>query len=189
MKSAMLALFLCLCCAVCAAQRLEVAAGYLNQGSHTVDGSGFDTNGGRADAAVSLVRGFSAVGEFAGSRGANIGGTSYGSTVMTYLGGLRFSRVSGGYGPAERPRRGQIFAQLLLGGAHASDGVFVSNGKTASSANGFAIAAGGGIDLGLCHRLALRVLQADYLQTRLPNLSGGFQNHFRIGAGLVLQLR
>lgn len=81
------------------------------------------------------------------------------------------------------------FAQALFGGTHASDGVFPSGSSTSSTADSFALSAGGGVEIGLCRRLSLRAVQADYLYTRLPNLADNYQNSFRIGAGVVVRLR
>jgi hypothetical protein len=45
------------------------------------------------------------------------------------------------------------------------------------------------MEVGLKHGISLRLLQADYLYTRLPNLYDNYQSNFRLGAGVAFQLR
>lgn len=37
--------------------------------------------------------------------------------------------------------------------------------------------------------LSLRLFQADYLYTRLPNLNDNYQSNFRLGAGVVIAVK
>jgi hypothetical protein len=77
------------------------------------------------------------------------------------------------------------FAQALFGGGRLD----ASRASVQAGENGFAMALGGGLDIGLNHRFAVRAVQAEYLMTRFPN-SGGVgvtQNNFRISAGLVFR--
>jgi opacity protein-like surface antigen len=53
-----------------------------------------------------------------------------------------------------------------------------------ASTNGFAWGLGGGLDYNVSHRIAIRVIQADYLRTRLSN---SWFNDARIGVGLVVK--
>jgi peptidoglycan-associated lipoprotein len=99
---------------------------------------------------------------------------------MTYLLGPRVTHKAG-HGTT-------VFAQTLFGGAHGFDGYFPTATSSSSSANSFAFSAGGGVDLRLSQRIALRVLQADYLYTELPNARGDRQNNPRIGGGIVVRL-
>jgi hypothetical protein len=72
------------------------------------------------------------------------------------------------------------FANAQLGGVHVTPGFpFV-----AGAANAFALKAGGGIDISITCRVAIRVIEADYLLTRLNSTS---QNNFRLSAGIVLR--
>ncbi|WP_348270051.1 hypothetical protein P8936_06375 [Edaphobacter paludis] len=57
-----------------------------------------------------------------------------------------------------------------------------------SSANGFALQVGGGLDLRLGHHLAFRPIQANWLRTQLPNGSSNKQDTMQLGAGLVFRL-
>jgi opacity protein-like surface antigen len=66
-----------------------------------------------------------------------------------------------------------------------------------NSATAFAMAFGGGLDIGLSDRFAIRPAQVDYLYTRfnavdalttgLANTSTGHQNSFRYSGGIVIR--
>jgi len=96
-----------------------------------------------------------------------------------------------------------VFGHGLFGAAHSSLGAGltlpivggISTGVT--SANAFAMALGGGLDLNLTKHFAIRAVQADYLYTRfnaldaltfgLSTSSSGHQNSFRYSAGIVFR--
>ena len=95
------------------------------------------------------------------------GGATF--NTYSYLGGPRFSyRKSGRVVP---------FAQIMFGGARGTLGGTAGSGAT----NGFAFSAGGGVDLGLTRRLALRP-QLDYIGMRF---SGNTVNTVRGSIGIV----
>jgi hypothetical protein len=71
----------------------------------------------------------------------------------------------------------------------------ISTGLT--SANAFAMAFGGGVDIGVSRHFAIRAIQADYLRTQFSatdaiitglssSLNGG-QNSYRASAGIVFR--
>jgi outer membrane protein OmpA-like peptidoglycan-associated protein len=90
------------------------------------------------------------------------------------------------------------FAQLLVGGAYASN-VFISGCTGSYSCQplaydwAFAVLAGTGFDIRINHYLAIRPIQAEYLLTHLTNPtlpSGserGWQNNGRFSSGIVLR--
>ncbi len=165
----------------------QFSVGYLYQGSQPALGNGrFGMNGGRADVLFPLRRHFGLVGEFSGAHTNSVPGAGTGLTLVTYMAGPRFSMPlrRGGEAHPIVP-----FAQLLLGGVHGSEGLFPHGSTMSNSANSFAMSAGGGLQVGMSRRLSLRLVQAEYLYTRLPNLFDNYQNSYRIGAGLVLRLR
>lgn len=99
--------------------------------------------------------------------------------------------------------RSAVFAHALFGEARSSLGAGVSvpiiggisTGLT--SANAFAMAFGGGIDIGLTRHLAIRAVQVDYLRshfnttdaltTGLSSNLGNWQNSFRYSTGIVFR--
>lgn len=73
------------------------------------------------------------------------------------------------------------FAQVLFGIARQR--VETSSGRITD--NGFAMTTGGGLDYNLNQHLAVRLVQADYLLTRI---GGSQQNSSRLAFGVVLKL-
>jgi opacity protein-like surface antigen len=72
------------------------------------------------------------------------------------------------------------FVHALFGGAHVSAGF--QGGST--TANGFAYAIGGGLDLNASKNVAIRIAQFDYFGTRIQSET---QKNFRYSAGIVLK--
>jgi outer membrane protein OmpA-like peptidoglycan-associated protein/opacity protein-like surface antigen len=155
-------------------------------------------NGGSTSIAFNLNRYIGLVGDFGGFDDSEIrlaaSGATPSSTVdssgtaYTYLIGPRLS--------LRNHERFTPFAQVLLGGIHASD-VIASSACTGAgctvlpSENSFALTAGGGIDLKVSQHFALRLVQAEYLMTGFENSSTGAnatQNDMRLSSGIVFRL-
>jgi opacity protein-like surface antigen len=99
--------------------------------------------------------------------------------------------------------RSAVFAHALFGEAHSSlgagVGVPIIGGISSdiTSANAFAMAFGGGIDIGLTRHLAIRAVQVDYLRsqfnatdaltTGLSSSLSNRQNSFRYSTGVVFR--
>ena len=87
------------------------------------------------------------------------------------------------FGPQFSLRRNPSFTpfmHVLLGGIHASRGYLgISQPKT-----DFAAAFGGGFDVKVHNKLAIRVLQAEYIVTPFLNQR---QDNIRLSAGIVLR--
>jgi len=99
--------------------------------------------------------------------------------------------------------RSAVFAHALFGEAHSSLGAGVGIpiiggiSTDITSANAFAMAFGGGIDIGLTRHLAIRAVQVDYLRTQfsasdalttgLSSSLGNRQNSFRYSTGIVFR--
>lgn len=88
------------------------------------------------------------------------------------------------FGPRVNLRRDRVtrFAQVLLGGLLASDGI-----GHLGPENHFAMTAGGGIDSQLAKHIALRVVQAEYFMTKFPEGLNNRQSNFRFGTGIVFR--
>jgi hypothetical protein len=80
--------------------------------------------------------------------------------------------------------------QGLAGAVHGFDGQFPNNsGTLLNSATNLAVLVGGGLDLELNNRLAVRAGQVDYGLNHLPNNVNNSENLLRVSAGVVLRLR
>jgi peptidoglycan-associated lipoprotein len=139
----------------------------------------FSMNGANARASVRLAGGFSAVGEFGGEFSSDVNGTGEDLTLYSYLFGPRYT--------VRKWERWQPFAQLLVGGAHASGTFEPSVSGTSGSYNAFAMVAGGGLDINLTKRIGIRAVEADYYLTLFPNGVNGHQNNLRIAAGVYFR--
>lgn len=160
-------------------ERMEVGANYnLVRTNAPPGGCGcFTMNGASGWFGYRLDRNWEVVGEVGGEHASNIDGTAAGFTLTTFLGGLRYFPHPG--------HRMMPFVQLLQGGAHASGALTPGTSGLPGSANGFAFAPGGGVDVKLKDHFAVRVVQVDYLLTRINNGGNDHENNLRIGFGVV----
>lgn len=158
-----------------ATPKADLALGYLFTRLNPGDGfDGFNTHGGFASLAFNLNPRWGLVTEFTGSgysRDTGMGDES--GKTFSYLFGPRYSW--------RRWPRAVPFVQTLLGGFRASE--------SGSSANAFAWTAGGGVDWIATPRFGIRLFQADYLLTNLPEVGGdrGVQHNFRLGTGILFR--
>jgi outer membrane protein OmpA-like peptidoglycan-associated protein/opacity protein-like surface antigen len=153
-------------------------------------------NGGSTSIAFNFNRYLGLVGDFGGFDNSEIRLTGANSpsvvdssgTAYTYLLGPRLSFRNHG--------RITPFAQVLAGAIHAGP-VTASSGCTGGGCtvlpaeNTFAMTAGGGLDLTLSRHFALRLVQAEYMMTRLDSVSTGAsasQNDMRLSSGIVFRL-
>jgi hypothetical protein len=155
--------------------------------------------GWQISAAGNLYRRIRLVGDFGGqSRRTDLIAEGQHVRVKTYqfLWGPQFTW---------RRQRATLFTNTVLGVAAAH--YVTSSGDSAHPENvlavdyGFGAALGGGVDVNLGRRLAIRAFQADYILTHLrpdepqfspilqlvPNI-GYWQNNFRLGFGLVVKV-
>jgi Outer membrane protein beta-barrel domain len=151
------------------------AYSYIRAGSADI-GGGFNLNGGSASLAYNFSDRFSLIGDFGAYRFGDLP-SGLSSNLYSYLFGPRYT--------VRRSHRLVPFAQVLLGGAR----VTASSGSINAGENAFAASFGAGVDMPLHHQISLRLLQADYLLTRFPNLNGNSatENHVRISAGIVFR--
>jgi Outer membrane protein beta-barrel domain len=97
--------------------------------------------------------------------------------------GIKVNTETLTYGPVISYRKHPSvvpFGHVLLGAVRGSSD-YLDISKPAVH---FAVAAGGGIDVKVTDRVALRLIQADYLMTRF---SSSRQDNIRLSAGIVLR--
>ena len=157
--------------------RFEASADYsfirANAGNSN---GGFNLNGGSGSFAYNFTDRFSVLADFGAYRFSGLP-VGLNSTMYTYLFGPRISlRKSSHVTP---------FGQVLLGGGRLN----ASSGGVDAGENGFAMAAGGGVDIGFRSHMAIRLIQAEYLLTRFPSVNGvsAEQNDMRLSAGIVFR--
>ena len=160
--------------------RFDLAMGYnlVRANAPPADCGCFTMNGGFAAVQANLSPWLGIAGEFSGGHASNISSLGQDLTLSTFMGGPRISWSHYRYVP---------FGEFLVGGAHGGDSYFPTSISSATSANTFAYATGGGLDINLNERLALRVADARFLHTSLPNGVNGTQRQLQIEAGLVIR--
>jgi outer membrane protein OmpA-like peptidoglycan-associated protein len=142
----------------------------------------FNWHGLTGSLAGNINRWFSLVGDFGAYRIKDLPPSITGS-AYTYLFGPQFSHRGQHWTP---------FVHALFGGATLAD-IQVSTTPSPSaffnrsfSANSFATALGGGVDVNFNKHIGVRLFQAEYLMTRFTDGNGNKQNNLRAAAGLVL---
>ena len=95
-----------------------------------------------------------------------------------------------------RSDKATAFLHALVGGAKFNTGLpsdIPPAFGAKNSDNGFAWAVGGGVDVNAGNKVAIRIIQVDYLSSKLlfstvPGVSAPRQHNFRIGGGIVFRL-
>jgi outer membrane protein OmpA-like peptidoglycan-associated protein len=159
-----------------------------------------EMHGGSSSLAYNVNSHVGLVFDFAGFRvdslELNSPGAGFGTSRTVNIGGSVFSLLFGPRVSFRNHERLTPFLQVLGGGVRASQ--INIEGCTAltfgcaplSEETVLALTAGGGLDLRMTHRIALRLFQAEYLGTRFrdpSSLTGdhGWQNNVRLSAGIV----
>lgn len=162
--------------------RVEVAVGYTGVRTNEPPGNCgcFVANGASASVAYNFNQWIGIVGNFGGVHTGNASSTGLDLTLLSYLFGPRVSY--------RKNEKVTPFGQFLLGGAHGSGTLNSGRSGGSSSANAFAMTLGGGLDVKVNRRFAVRAFQLEYFRTEFPNAVNGRQNIFRFGAGVLMRL-
>jgi len=142
----------------------------------------FWLQGGGVDGAVTFWKGLGIAATFTGDHASNV---TPGVDVnkISFMAGPRYTYTA--WGTAGEKPRFQIYGQGLFGGVHGFDGVYPTSSGVESTASSFAIQAGGGVNIFLTRHIGVRVVEASYIRTELPNDGNDTQSDLRLGAGLV----
>jgi len=150
----------------------DVFAGY--SFLHT---DGANTHGWNASFAPEVTDRLDLVMDAAGHYGSeDVGGTPVDVDTHSLLFGLRYGS------PKRTPVR--PFVHVLAGLLRVGVGVSVLGVSVSDAEWGFSLGGGGGVDLRLSDRLALRLVQADYLSAWIAEERGDL---FRLSTGLVIR--
>lgn len=156
------------------APKVEIFGGYSYLRATSGD-LGINLQGWNASVAVNANSWFGIEANFSGNYGSPISDSVLLSNtkVHTFLFGPRI---------VHRGERVQPHAHVLIGGAHARSDVagFFDVGQSA-----LAFALGGGADIKVNNRLAIRLAQLDWIRTRF---AGETQDNWRFSTGIVIRL-
>jgi hypothetical protein len=159
----------------------------------------FNANGGGGQFVYNFTKWIGAAVDLGAVTNGSIHSTSIDATVINFVAGPRFTYhnhsrfipfgqvlFGGAYSTASVP------VNLLSGGAVIPPGIVLPPGVPVSarlnaSNTGFAMFAGGGLDIKVTKHMAFRPIGADYYLTRIPSLLTGNRtnrNNFRYSAGV-----
>jgi opacity protein-like surface antigen len=159
--------------------RLDLAVTYISGNSLKANSNeNFWMQGGSIQIGANAWRGWGIAADITGSHSGSIGAS-----------GIPISLVTATFGPRYRwhaGRRFSLYGQGLIGEANGFGSIFPTPAGSQSGANSFALQTGGGVDYRLSDRFAIRVLDAAWLRTQLPNATDNVQNNLRLGAGIVI---
>lgn len=142
----------------------------------------FWLRGGSADAAFTFFHGLGAVLNFTGEHASNIA-PAVNLGKIAFMAGPRYTVRAGS------KHENRVFIESLFGGVHAFDSVFPLSTGVASSANSFSLQVGGGYDVDISKGFAIRVFEADYVRTSLPNGGNDVQNHLHLAFGVSYHIQ
>ena len=98
--------------------------------------------------------------------------------------GPRYTWNWGRITPTVTTRRGGIFAEARAGYVFATSGAYPVQGRVQNQAAALTYLGGGGLNVHVNERFDLRLLQASYVRSQLPNGGTNRQNSIRLGAGI-----
>ena len=161
---------------------LEVTVMYQAVRVNPVSGSGAWLQGGSVQVGAQFWRGLGEFAEIAGAHNASFSSNGVGLDLVTATFGPRYTW-------AYPHSRISAYGQALAGEAFGINSVFPGTAGATDNANGLAFVVGGGVNYALQHHVALRLIQADWLRTQLPNATTNVQNNLRLGAGLTMHFK
>ncbi len=97
----------------------------------------------------------------------------------------QFSLVAGPRYTLKNKAGVTFYSEALFGFVHASDSVFPTGSTVSSSASSFAMQFGSGLNLPVTKHLGWRVVEADYIGTKLPNNGDNYQGDWRFSTGIT----
>lgn len=92
------------------------------------------------------------------------------------------------FGPRYRwhaEKKISVYGQALVGEANGFRSIFPVGTAGLSSSNSLALQLNGGVDYRLKQHYSVRLIDAGWGRTQLPNGTNNVQNHLRLGAGFV----
>lgn len=139
--------------------------------------AGGDFHGWNTSITGNVTKRFGIVADFNGNYGSELGLVRIKQTAHSFLFGPRFS--------LSRGKRLTPFVYALVGVTRFQESATISGQKLSQSDTGFSSALGGGLDVKVNDRVAIRAFQIDYFR---PNFFGEAHNRGRLAFGIVLHL-
>jgi hypothetical protein len=116
----------------------------------------------------------------AGEHASKVAGGPFDLSTVTTVFGPRYTIVH---------NKTALYGETLIGESHGFDSYFPNKNGATNSFNTFALQIGGGVDLRLRPRIAIRALQINWLRTNFPNATTNVQNSLQFGGGIIFRLQ
>jgi hypothetical protein len=164
--------------------QIDVAITYVTERAKvaSVDCGCFWLQGGGMNAAVTVYRGLGVAANLTGGHASNIAN------------GVELDKVSFMMGPRYTYRRtnwfghgsggSSVFAEGLIGGVHGFNTVVPTANGVVGAASSFVFQVGGGVEVPLRKGIGIRLIEADYVRSTLPNNGNNTQHDLRLAAGI-----
>jgi peptidoglycan-associated lipoprotein len=161
----------------------DLAVTYTTERSNVVPGGGqFWLQGGSIDGALTFVHGFGLALNTTGDFNSRIA-PGVGLVDLSAMAGPRYTRRLGIGAKHET----WVFGEALAGVVRAEGSAFPKTTGFDTRASSFTYQAGGGVDIAISKRLAIRAIEADYVVSQLPNNANNRQTHLRLAFGICLR--
>jgi peptidoglycan-associated lipoprotein len=155
---------------------LNVAATYSPARYIELKGNSFWVQGGNIQVQARWGDHIGLVADARGLHTSNINSSGVGLDIITATAGPRYTFKQG---------KVSLFGQVLGGRAMAFNGLFPHQSAMVTSTSSFALLGGGGAEMMLSRRVALRAIEANWMYTHLPNGAGNTQGALVLGAGIA----
>ena len=196
MRKILLSLIVCgavsgaVCAPSCSAQsasghrhahhEVDMAFTFDAQHREIVTGGTFWEPGAGMDLSATIYHGLGAAIAISGGHTGNIANSGVALTTITTTFGPRYTWSH---------HKVAVFGQALVGESHGINSVFPNPGGAVAAWDTLALQTGGGLDLRISHRFAVRALEASWVRTQFPNATTNVQNSLQLGAGIVWRVQ
>jgi hypothetical protein len=193
MRSGILSMTMMLTVGAAAAQGepnapIDLAVTYDTLHTNHITAQNFWMQGGAVELGARAYRGLSIAARVEGLHAGTNSTTGEPLSLVTAVFGPRYTIET-------RSHRYAIFGEGLAGISNGFHSLFSEgsgpvgsvNAGTTSSSNALAVDVGGGLDVSLNHRFAVRAFRASYLRTQFPNTTTNVQNSLSLSAGVVVR--
>jgi hypothetical protein len=160
----------------------EVSIMYDASRANVIAGNSFWMQGGSLEVQRRFWHGLGVAADVGGLHTTSMNNSGVGLDMVTATFGPRYTWLT-------PHARYSFFGQAMGGIANGFNSAFPSTSQAVTTANSQVEQVGGGMNITLKSRLALRVFEADWLRTQLPNSTTSVQNNMKLGTGVVFRFK
>jgi outer membrane immunogenic protein len=145
----------------------------------------FWLQGGSMNMAVTVYRGLGVAVNLTGEQASNVQ-PGVDLDKVSFMVGPRYTFTRKSWFGHDLGEHGafRIFGEGLAGGVHAFNTVIPSSTGVAGAADSVTFQVGGGVDRTLRNHIGIRLIEADYVYSSLPNAANNTQHDLRLAAGI-----